>query len=638
MAYTLKQLRMMIFFLFKTRIQIYKIKPIFLILLGIFLHQEVSEASQFLSCEKTFNNRKTTYSAGYLKYQPIEWLPASRGLVRENTFIKHDLDTGQQMEIVINSIPIEEYRKKLSALPPRVLNSGEYNYRILNLNADGSLRIENFQSVAYKLWQTVDADALQIAPPPPYYHSTPNPGAKLFGFIPPRIGVPEYAKAPKENHQVSSPTSLSYRDYPEVTLSGFVAESQFGQAQMKDVQLFPTNIGDESVGLMRKQKYKLANSTVEIMDVMGAQLQSTYDMGPIYPGTFQFMKKYLPNDLSKDLHRILIGITNGTLYQGGKVLERLLVTSGTDEIYASLQNRLLTKGNKEKKAFLKEILDFIIPLYRERRGWNEDKIQDFIANAYKTLDSTRYIVIRDRKGKIRAALGLTLVEYGKVRFFDLNSNSIVELVGIYGTAQNTRHYPERRLQDRMPIPVNWHSPVELLPAETEGFQIPHLGVLDHLDLSQKEINRRLQPFLRTLELTGWRVDTTKPIQFFSGRKGEPVKFGVDKNLEDYGLSNVDVLTQMLNSVFPTELNRDFQLNGQFLATYNTPEGVRMYRRLGFQKVENSKQIEKDGTTWILLLASPQSVVEAISQIKYMKSDEAEEILRVLQMTIGNGPN
>jgi hypothetical protein len=615
------------------------IKVFMLVWQFLFLSQIETANALPMSCLNLFQGIEgsipsETSSSQNVKYSPIQWLPEPPPGSFEVRYLVYDPTTGSQHEarrIETTLAEIEGLKSAgLDSLRPRV-SSGTYTYSVPFFDPVGNFKRGPTIERPYYSTQGISRVQLSFDTAQPFYVSWLTNPTHAKNLIEPRFIQNEPNQSQAQNSTEPMVSSVVYLKYPEAPTNGMVSERMHSPI-LSDVKLYPIGSDSENSLTLRIREHKTENSILQIIDPIVSSLISTNQLGTLFPGIYQILLSKIDPKFHIDLFRLIQSMSKSYLPYGFNAFERLLSVHniGLTQLH-HMQKQLLKEGQKKQRAHIQEILDFIIPLYRERRGWDEKKVQDFSENAFKTANSTQYIVIRDRKGKIRAVLGLTSVEYGKVRFYDKKSNSIVELTGSYGSALLVRQGKNLIDKDRIPVPEIWRSQVEMLPVETEGFQIPYPGVLERTQLSPEETELRLKhdTFLKGL---GYDADWTKPVEFYTGRKSEAVKFGVDKNLENFGLSNVEVLTQMLSAVFPSEMSKEFNKKGQILVTYNTADGVRMYGRLGFKRIPGAEPIVLGGQNWYALYASPESVLEAIQKIQYEKSDEAQKILDFLSAT------
>lgn len=580
-------------------------------------------------CEELFE-----FSGYPIPYQAVVWLPKSHVDIGLHEFrsIRHDIRSGAQHEYVKWSIRPTEI-PRLSQNPYQI-ETLSYSYQIF----DRRFQMERTEILRYQT-RTREPDPFEDLEDLPFYTVLP-----IDRSVPHRLFPAKSVESPtiqefldESVHAARSngvaPSVKNYPRYPEVTVAGLVSEPTYNGKQAEKVELYglTPNLknGRKPTHAMRIRTIRIGDLTKEIYDVVPIE-------GPLAPGLSQYLMPRIPPRYRKELVRVVRKLRENKIHGIDGVFERLLHVIGVSpKKLAKIESKILRAGDLHQRTFLREIAEFIGPLYAERRGWDPEKIKTFIDNIYKTSDSTRYIRIKDGSGKIVAALGLTTVTYGKVRFFDKKQGRYVETMGPFGSAHLISKYGVKMHPNQIPPPYYWHHEVEITPMEAEGFLVPRPTVPEESSgLSPTEIHRRLQ-FDASLFESGFDIDFEKPIYFSLGRLIEPVKFGVEKNLGDRGVSNVEVLTQMLLAVFPNEYSPDFNLNGQMLVTYNTLEGVSMYRRLGFKEIEGVAPIISNGQTWYALAATPASVLEAIIKIKYMRSDEAQNILDSLSFSIGS---
>ena len=200
-----------------------------------------------------------------------------------------------------------------------------------------------------------------------------------------------------------------------------------------------------------------------------------------------------------------------------------------ESLLKTAQTNALREGRDHHLKALREILDFIFPLYRDRRGWNESFIEDLEDKAAETLNSTRYIVVRKKlegnvAGPIVATMGLTKAPYGAVEFLNKATGNRERHFGPFGSAHQLTFIPEGYSDYKIFAPLAlWDAPVPIVPTEvifgTHTLPRPLVGDWPYLVDSQTalrikaDIERQGQAFRND----ALDPDFTQPIRFFTGQ-------------------------------------------------------------------------------------------------------------------------
>lgn len=403
-------------------------------------------------------------------------------------------------------------------------------------------------------------------------------------------------QTPRSNFDPSA-RWISHPDYPEVVYSDLTVAAPVYRRNHLKTELFPLSTKrlayldkpSLTVDVFRIQTVRNPNgSTLEICDVVKAK----------------------PFDLN---------VPVGTALQTAKGL-------------SAERELLYQEGARRQDQCIKDVLDFAVPLFRERHpDWTESDIEKFKQQAYKTRDSTKYFVKRDSAGNIIATMGLSFVDYGKVKFFDLNRKNWIEMVGPFGSSFMLSQHGIRQRARQLPIPSYWNRPVDIVPAEMD-FEFDRPGLPDDSSgLSQEQIYQRLAMDAE-LSRQGYHVDLRRGIFFYSGRLINPTKFAVAKNLGDHGLSNFEVLSEMTAWLWPSEFSEEFIERGTKVVGENTPTLARRYRDFGFEAVG-----EKDG--WLALETTVRKILTAVQEIRdklspHVRESEAAEMIDLMTSMFG----
>jgi hypothetical protein len=295
----------------------------------------------------------------------------------------------------------------------------------------------------------------------------------------------------------------------------------------------------------------------------------------------------------------------------------------------------LKEGRDQHLKALREVLDFTFPLYRERRGWNENFIKDLDEKAAETLNSTRYIIVRrklenGKTGPIIANMGLTRAPYGAVDFFNKSTGQWERHFGPFGSAYNLSFFPEADANTRdFTSPAFWDQGVPVVPTEvifgTNSLSRPL--VTDWPFLVDAEMALRMKKDWEShglpTHMPGIDPDFNQPISFFTGQIIEPVKFGIAKESDLRGVAYVEVLREMFAAIFPGDLSPKLTRDGQVLMTYNDRDGVIMYRRMGFSVPDNVPKKSVDGIEWSPLLMTPEKLISEIIQKQGLTESQAK---------------
>ncbi|MDZ4663225.1 MAG: hypothetical protein SGJ18_16565 [Pseudomonadota bacterium] len=327
----------------------------------------------------------------------------------------------------------------------------------------------------------------------------------------------------------------------------------------------------------------------------------------------------------------------------------------TDNKFSSQKysKKAIKNGRHRQAQLLNEILDFVLPLYKERRGWSEEFITHLRRKAHESIDHTRYIVVRDKSGNIVATLGLSRATYGKVKFHNKITQKVEELTGPFGRRFSDDNY--QGLYDNTygvgyALPGLWGKPIPLLPMETlfsEKAFLPRPSTREDLepDLQQQfgaanTILKQRELFLRTdyrgTEKFIWKwpkgaePDLDKLIEFSVGQIFEPTKFAIAKDKELRQFAHKEILLQLFAMIFSGRGSPIDEMQNQYLYTYNDEAGIALYRRFGFEKLDNVKSQIVDGTRWFVLGLSPRRLSNFLLNHKNISEDEARNILESLQ--------
>ncbi len=470
----------------------------------------------------------------------------------------------------------------------------------------------------------------------------------MLKLFPAKTAEVEVSRTTTENKNRASKVSLSTPlEYPEIQVSGILNYPERGALiSEKYIPIpNPNNLYESPTRAVRLQRYALGSKFLIVYDVVPIKTQYT-------PGyTARVMSRVDPA-YHGDVYRLLRTDLPYHLWGKEKLLDKILSLQGVN-IGDRHQNEIVKSLNREaldaQKQILDPILDFVVDLYKERRGWGQQKVNTFRDNGYKTRNNTRYSLLVDpKKPTLDAksfrlfdeelypigAIGVTKAAYGIVRFFCKKRQQYVELMGPFGTAYEMYHAGNISEEGKIPPTAIWNANVPITPVESEGFPIFRPRTLDtHLMKNSDELALLLSQD-NYLRLNGYEIDLTKKVEFYMGALLEPVKFGVLKNLGDNGLVSLEMLTRLMTSMFPMEISADFVNEGQMLVSYNTREGIRMYKKIGLEPQENMAPIADDeAELWFHNASTPLNMLNTLSDSSRTKSLDLYRVLSDLQQRL-----
>ena len=310
-----------------------------------------------------------------------------------------------------------------------------------------------------------------------------------------------------------------------------------------------------------------------------------------------------------------------------------------------LESELLHNGRSVQKEKIDEILDFILPLYADRRGWSDSFIRDLRSKAYSSLNNTRYIVIRDRSSKkIIATLGLTRSTYGKVKFFNKVTQAWEIHTGPFGTAymidhvggNGSRSLRDSALKAGIGLPEDWSGHIGQLPMEEffgKSIELPRPVIPEFFG----NHDGHFQWYARNWHLhqfpPGINPDLTKEVYFYTGEIFEPTKFALVKSATSRQIAYAEIFRELFDAVFPVEKGDYFNVHAQYLYTYNDEPGIHLYRRMGFEVLPSDQPLIKDGTQWTLLGMSPTALAKRTLEVGVNAEDIARDFLRAFEKSM-----
>jgi hypothetical protein len=299
---------------------------------------------------------------------------------------------------------------------------------------------------------------------------------------------------------------------------------------------------------------------------------------------------------------------------------------------ASAKNHKSQSGGRELQTkLINEILDFILPLYAERRGWSQEFIADLRTKALASADSTKYILVRDKQtGEILATMGLTRAPYGKAILRNGKTMEWQEAEGPFGET-----IAQDALGPRLPTLDLLGTKIPTLPMEKYlGKLLPRPAVIDFVTRAVGSRLTGLASWLQPKNSNHVKIQPSvyDPLFLSSGTIFEPTKFAVAKNFAAKKIARTQVIRELFSSVFDLRYQNEFIMNGQELYTYNDRNGVRLYQALGFELMSD-RPINKDGTDWYLLKLSPHNLMNTMKSDQFMSDDQTKDLVEMIENQI-----
>jgi hypothetical protein len=91
-----------------------------------------------------------------------------------------------------------------------------------------------------------------------------------------------------------------------------------------------------------------------------------------------------------------------------------------------------------------------------------------------------------------------------------------------------------------------------------------------------------------------------------------------------------ILLEMFRAVFSSDRSQNFNLNGQYLYTYNDAKGATLYHRMGFHDLDDSLRLSKDGVDWIPLGMSPTDLLNKLADPSFLGGQAAQDFTKDFQ--------
>ncbi len=534
--------------------------------------------------------------------------------------------------------------------PNEILSVQNGTFHLKRENESGG----TFQlSFPFQVRAPIDNEGHPIDPHYVPFYQPPGPrelgiDPAMLKIFPVKTADSEVPSAVAKNKNRTSRVSLSTPlEYPEIQVSGILNYPERGSLiSEKYIPIpNPNDLYESPTRAVRLQRFALASKFLIVYDVVPIKTQYT-------PGYTARVLSLVDPAYHADVYRLLRTDLPYHLWGKEKLLDKILSLQGVD-IGDQHRNEIVKSLNQEaldaQKKILDPILDFVIALYKERRGWGQSKINTFRENGYKTRNNTRYSFLVDPKKPNSdaksfrlfdeelypiGAIGVTKAAYGIVRFFCKKRQQFVELMGPFGTAYDMYHAGNISEDGKIPPPAIWNAHVPITPVESEGFPIVRPRVLDTQLMKKSDEFSLILSKDNYLRLNGYEIDLTKKVEFYMGALLEPVKFGVLKNLGDNGIVSLEMLTRLMTSTFPMEISPDFVNDGQMLVSYNSREGIRMYKKIGLEPEENMAPIaDEEGELWYHNASRPSNMLNTLSDSSRTKSLDLFRVLSELQQRV-----
>lgn len=339
----------------------------------------------------------------------------------------------------------------------------------------------------------------------------------------------------------------------------------------------------------------------------------------------------LERDASDQDARLLVKRTEKTPHFFLEIIETHL---GSPYLASPLPNLNVHTGRLVQRRWLNEILAPLFKDYFVRRGWLFEYLMELYVEAIESLDFTRYVVVRERTaagvpGQIRAVIGLTRAPYGTVRYLNSLTRAWELRTGPFGSTfasvfgDRSRANWKRTHRPEVSL-TQWNAPVPILGMEKHlGLTLPRPSVVERIvgPMTRAEFARHfhcaersaVSQQVRSSDNACPTPDPSAPIYFGAGEIFEPVKFYIDPNMDERGSAYVEMIRQVLDFLLPRHQGLAFNLNAQFLYTYNPREGAILYRKQGFETI-TSRELQtktEGGKQRYLLGATPTRFVERV---------------------------
>lgn len=327
---------------------------------------------------------------------------------------------------------------------------------------------------------------------------------------------------------------------------------------------------------------------------------------------------------------LLIGRNGFVSGDPSNVTIEILDTVETDKAPTPLESASIAAGRTKQIKAIDEMLDFVLPQYEQRRDWSPEFVAGLRRKAYESANITRYIIVREKatpenpKPRIMATLGVIRAPYRKFQFFHKPTQQWVEYIGEAGLNDAGINKPGV-------FQAITETGTRILSMEAymgkNDYRLPRPSVIEEIHQPGT-----LPPEVaRAIAAAGG--DLTKPCFTYAGQILEPTKFAIAKDFTARRISSREVLTNLLRGIFTNDTSDHFNLNAQHLYTYNDDAGLPLYRRMGFQAMDESWSRNLDGTHWTTLSLSPYELWKVLKS-PLLKGDQlVNSFIFTFQLTL-----
>lgn len=383
-------------------------------------------------------------------------------------------------------------------------------------------------------------------------------------------------------------------------------------------------------GLVERYPISNSESYVNGSDVFSTTYyeKTIYQRGPFLIERHEIkVHSGLPKQVLNELKRI--SLANG--WSSDELEQRIFNEFSKNGHLRDMNNEYLWQamgkvnlaGKLRHDMALSEILNFSVTQY-QRRTWDSDFIGKLIPNAYSALPKTNYVVVREiinnnLPGEIVTSIGYTRSTYKQIRYFNLKTNRWEERL----SDLDTRFLPSKS-SSLGTEDTGYTTNLEVLPMEKfygPNFELPRPGLVNYIYDGKSELPSLLEDALKNY----MNADMTKPIVIYTGQIFEPVKFAIAKGSGVRQVSYPAILLELFSGIFSADHPSQFNTQAQSLYTYNTAEGVALYKGMGFEVMgPQATHVDENGNQWFGLKLSPQRLIEAISNPKILNGRVAED--------------
>ncbi|WP_413574772.1 hypothetical protein ACLVWU_11135 [Bdellovibrio sp. HCB290] len=365
--------------------------------------------------------------------------------------------------------------------------------------------------------------------------------------------------------------------------------------------------------------------------------KTTYRRGPLFIEKHEIkVHEGLPKQVLKELDKLSeeYGWDKGELRR--RIFNDISNYGSVGEINNNHLWIAMDRANIAGKQLLDEslgdVLKFSLGQY-ERRNWTPDFIDQLIAKAFSALTKTDYVVVREATanntpGKIVGSIGYTRSTYAQYRYFNKKTNRWEERLNDL----DIRFLPSKS-SPFSTKDLGYTTNLEVLPMEEffgPHYELPRPGLVDYVHDGRSAIPPMVEDALRNY----MHADTTKPFAIYTGQIFEPVKFAISKESGQRRVGYSAILLELFSSVFSSDRPAQFNAKAQRLYTYNTAEGVVMYKGMGFKDMGPEwSHVDAEGVQWFGLELTPQKLIETITNPVFMKGRVAEDFAKEFEASI-----